>query len=466
MTAADFYERRTGVLLHPTSLPSSILDADVERWLELISAAGFSVWQVLPLGEPQSGLSPYTCVSAFAMNPALLDHYRAPDPSSDRFRAFCAGNRWVEDYATFKLLHRKFNAGSWYEWPDVYRHRQADALAAVRREDAAQYLELQWQQFELHARWLQIRQTANRMGILLFGDIPLFVAHDSADVWANPDRFLLDSQGRLEVVTGVPPDYFSATGQRWGNPHYNWEAMKSAHFDWWLLRMDYHLEMFDIVRIDHFRGLEASWVINATCDTAVDGHWEKMPGDELLAAIRDRAGYLPIVAEDLGIITPEVTALRKKYHLPGMSVMQFGFDAFEDNPNKPQNVEPDRVVYTGTHDNNTTRGWFESLDPETQRHVMQVLGMDTGQETGTASVDLAGQVVDRLVDSAMNTRASLCMIPLQDVLHLGSAARMNTPGTVNGNWQWSFQWNQLESKIIHTMRQRIEHAGRLAKSHV
>jgi 4-alpha-glucanotransferase len=466
MTAIDFYERRAGVLLHPTSLPSSILDTDVERWLELISRAGFSVWQVLPLGEPQSGRSPYTCVSAFAMNPALLGRHTPPDRSSTRFREFCAANHWVEDYATFKLLHRKFNAAAWYEWPEVYKQRHTDVLAAVRREYGTQYLQLLWQQFELHERWLQIRQSANRMGILLFGDMPLFVAHDSADVWANPDRFLLDDQGRVEVVAGVPPDYYSATGQRWGNPHYNWEVMQATNFDWWLQRMDYHLEMFDLVRIDHFRGLEASWVINAACDTAVDGHWEKMPGDELLAAIRAHAGHLPIVAEDLGIITPEVTALRRKYHLPGMSVMQFGFDAFEDNPHKPQNVEPDRVVYTGTHDNDTTRGWFESLDPKTQRHVMGVLGMEEALDGGATAADLADRVVDRLVDSAMNTPASLCMIPFQDVLHLGSAARMNTPGTTNGNWRWSFQWDQLDSKMINTMRQRVELAGRLAKVNV
>lgn len=466
MTASDFYERRAGVLLHPTSLPSRLLDGDAERWLELIAQAGFSVWQVLPLGEPRQGMSPYQCISAFAMNPALLGHFSTPDPAVDSFRSFCSANHWVEDYATFKLLQRKFNADAWFRWPDEFRHRQADALARLRRDYASQYLQLQWQQFELHERWQQLKQKANSMGILLFGDMPLFVAHDSADVWANPGNFLLDENGIPGVVAGVPPDYFSDTGQRWGNPHYNWEAMQAGHFDWWLKRMNYHLEMFDIVRIDHFRGLEASWVIDAECDTAVDGHWQKMPGDELLAAIRDSAGHLPIVAEDLGIITPEVTALRKKYHLPGMSIMQFGFDAFEDNPNKPQNVEPDRVVYTGTHDNDTTRGWFESLAPETQQHVLQVLGIAAQSAAGTGESGIADLVVDRLIDNAMNTRASLCIIPLQDVLHLGSSARMNTPGTSSGNWQWSFQWQQLDSKLITTMRQRIEQAGRLANSHV
>lgn len=466
MTAEDFYERRAGVLLHPTSLPSKVLDADADRWLEVIGQAGFSVWQVLPLGEPQQGLSPYQCISAFAMNPALLNDYVPADYSSARFRTFCTDNRWVRDYVTFKLLHRKFNAAAWYAWPDEFKFRDNAALERLRRDYAQEFLQLQWQQFQLHERWQQIRQKANRKGILLFGDLPLFVAHDSADVWANPEHFLLDENGMLKVVTGVPPDYYSATGQRWGNPHYNWDVMQSEHYDWWLQRVEYHLEMFDIVRIDHFRGLEASWVINAACDTAVDGRWQKMPGDELLAAIRDNTGHLPIVAEDLGIITPEVTALRRKYHLPGMSVMQFGFDAFADNPNKPQNVETDRVVYTGTHDNDTTRGWFDGLDQDAQRHVVNTLGIKAGNTNGNGGASIADQVVDHLINSAMNTRASLCMIPLQDILHLGSDARMNTPGTCSGNWQWSFQWQQLERKIINTMRQQIEQAGRLAKSYV
>lgn len=462
MIATDFYQRRAGVLLHPTSLPSKVLDADADRWLEQISAAGFGVWQVLPLGEPQSGLSPYQCISAFAMNPALLDRYDTADYNAPAFSRFCAGNAWLKDYATFKLLQRRFDHRAWFDWPHEFKYRDSDALARLRRDQAQEFLQLLWQQFQLHERWRQLREKANALDIQLFGDIPLFVAHDSVDVWANPERFRLDENGMLEVMAGVPPDYYSETGQRWGNPHYNWDVMQAHGFDWWLQRMDYHLELFDIVRIDHFRGLEASWVIDADCPTAVDGHWEKMPGAALLAAIRAHAGHLPIVAEDLGIITPEVTALRKQFSLPGMSVMQFGFDYFDDNPNKPHNVETDRVVYTGTHDNNTTRGWFDSLDPQARAHVMQVLGIDPGTPPGSQ----ADTVVDRLIDSALQTRASLCMIPLQDLLHLGSEARMNIPGTSNGNWQWSFQWPQLERKIITTMRQRIEQAGRLAAAYV
>lgn len=456
MTADDFYLRRAGVLLHPTSLPSGVLDGDADRWLDTLDAAGFSVWQVLPLGEPHWGLSPYTCISAFAMNPALLGHFDPPAFDSDAFRTFCAGQRWLKDYATFKLLQQRFEGQPWHTWPDAYRHRDPDTLDALRRDRAQEFLQLLWQQYQLHERWQQLRRRANAMGILLFGDMPLFVAHDSADVWAQPENFLLDADGRMTVVTGVPPDYYSATGQRWGNPHYNWDNMQDDHFEWWLRRMDYQLEMFDLVRIDHFRGLQASWVVNAAAETAIDGHWQKMPGDELLATIRATAGHLPIVAEDLGIITPEVTALRKKYDLPGMSVLQFGFDAFDDNPHKPKNIETDRVVYTGTHDNDTTRGWFEHLDGEAQKHVLYVLGIDPRTE------NVANEVVDRLVECALDCRASLCMLPLQDVLHLGSEARMNTPGTTNGNWRWAFQWHQLDSKIVSQMRQRIDLADRLA----
>ncbi|MDH5470956.1 MAG: 4-alpha-glucanotransferase, partial [Gammaproteobacteria bacterium] len=325
-----------------------------------------------------------------------------------------------------------------------------------------EFLHLLWQQFVLHNRWLQIKQHANSSGILLFGDMPLFVAHDSVDVWANPDQYLLDENGMPTVVAGVPPDYYSSTGQRWGNPHYNWEVMQANGFAWWRQRMQNHLDMFDLVRIDHFRGLEAAWMINAGCETAVDGHWEKMPGAALLNALLEDLGQLPIIAEDLGIITPEVTALRKQFRLPGMSVLQFGFDAHEDNPHKPHNIEADRVVYTGTHDNDTTRGWFEGLPQNEQQHVLNTLGID-GQHSSSATYSAPGnQVVSQLVERAMNCRASLCMIPLQDILKLDSSARMNTPGTIDGNWQWSFKWRQLDNNVIGAMRQQLELAGRLA----
>jgi 4-alpha-glucanotransferase len=462
MNADEFYVRRAGILLHPTSLPSRVLDADADRWLETLSAAGIGVWQVLPLGEPQSGLSPYQCISAFALNPALLNSYPAAVYSTEKFRTYCATNHWLKDYATFKLLHQRFDNAPWFNWPDKFRHHDPDALDQFRREHAQEFLHLLWQQFVLHNRWLQLKQHANNSGILLFGDMPLFVAHDSVDVWANPDQFLLDENGMPSFVAGVPPDYYSATGQRWGNPHYNWEVMQASGFAWWRQRMQNHLDLFDLVRIDHFRGLEAAWMIDAACETAVDGHWEKMPGAALLSSLLEDLGQLPIVAEDLGIITPEVTALRKQFHLPGMSVLQFGFDAHEDNPHKPHNIETDRVVYTGTHDNDTTRGWFESMPSHEQQHVLQTLGIDAQQKSSATLSDLAGQVLTKLVEQAMNSRASLCMIPWQDILQLDGSARMNTPGTIDGNWQWSFQWEQLDNHVIETMRHQLEQAGRLA----
>jgi len=458
MSVSDFYQRRAGVLLHPTSLPSGKLDEDAERWLDWLEESGFSVWQVLPLGEPQHGLCPYQCVSAFAMNPALYTDYGTPRPDLGEFRIFCAANPWVEDYALFKLLHDRFDDDAWYEWPDEYKHRDEKALTKLRENKAQEYLVLQWQQYQLHQRWLTLKQQANDRNILLFGDMPLFVAHDSVDVWIEPRRFLLDEEGIPSVVTGVPPDYFSETGQRWGNPHFNWDYMHDEHYAWWLQRMQYHLEMFDTVRIDHFRGLQASWVIPAECETAIDGHWETMPGDELLTLLQKRIGSLPIVAEDLGIITPEVTALRKKFNLPGMSILQFGFDVFEDNPHKPQNIVSDKVVYTGTHDNDTTRGWYESLAPDVQSQVRDRLGIEWNEDAGTSCVDT---VVDKMIEMAMHTQASLCMVPMQDILHLGSSARMNVPGTIDNNWEWAFEWQQLESVSVTNLRHMIEQSDRL-----
>lgn len=455
MSTADFYQRRAGVLLHPTSLPSGQLDIDAERWLDWLEKSGFTVWQVLPLGEPQHGLCPYQCISAFAMNPALYSNYSEPRPDLGEFRIFCAANPWVDDYALFKILHEKFNDDPWYNWPEEYKYRDEAALEKIIKNKADEYLRLQWQQYELHQRWDELKKLANRKNILLFGDMPLFVAHDSVDVWVQPQRFLLDEDGMPTVVTGVPPDYFSETGQRWGNPHFNWEYMHDEHFIWWSQRIEYHLEMFDMMRIDHFRGLQASWVIAADCETAVDGHWELMPGDKVLALIQKHVGALPIVAEDLGIITPEVTALRKKYHLPGMSVLQFGFDVFDDNPHKPKNITDDRVVYTGTHDNDTTRGWYESLSSDVQAQVKERLQVEScnGDEC-------AEKVVDKMIATAMSSLASLCILPLQDILHLDSSARMNVPGTIDGNWEWSFAWKQLDSVLPSILRELIEKSDR------
>ena len=323
-------ERRAGVLLHPSSLPSGRLDGDAERWLDLLVDAGISVWQVLPLGVTHEDHSPYQCLSAFAMNPALFGETAGAHIDAADFESWKESQQhWLVDFASFMIIREQQGSAPWYAWPDALRLRDPDTLAAIRSRHATEIAAVCQQQYLYHRRWAQIRDYARERGILLFGDMPIFVAYDSADIWANPDLFLLNDDLSPEYVAGVPPDYFSETGQRWGNPHFDWDQMQLDGFAWWMQRFVHHFDIFDIVRIDHFRGLEAVWMIPESSPTAVDGFWQKTPGDALLATLRNRIGELPLVAEDLGTITPEVVALRKEYGLPGMAVLQFGFDAFD-----------------------------------------------------------------------------------------------------------------------------------------
>lgn len=459
----DLNIRRAGILLHPTSLPSGVLDDDVEHWLQMLSDTGFSIWQVLPLGDPQDGLSPYQCVSAFAMNPVLLANIPPVMETDPGFIEFCnRQTNWLDDYALFKVMKKHFHNVSWNQWPDEWKYRDSETMQQAQLLYKQPITELKWQQYQLYTRWHDIRSKASVLGILLFGDLPIFVAYDSADVWANQEQFLLDAHGEMEVVTGVPPDYFSATGQRWGNPHYDWDTMLNDGFAWWKSRIHNHLEQFDLLRIDHFRGLEAAWMINASCETAVDGYWQKVPGDALLSSLQNGDKQLPFIAEDLGVITPEVTALRKKYNLPGMSILQFGFDEFDDNPHKVKNIKPDIVVYTGTHDNDTTKGWFNSLEDHVKNEVLLSLNlMQEGHGDWKEIPDVANLVVETLVDNALNSPANTCIFPMQDCLHLGTEARMNTPGTTTGNWHWKFDWQQQHSCLMNIMRLRLEKAQRL-----
>lgn len=434
-------QRRAGILLHPTSLPSHTFD-DAEQWLDFLALSGISVWQMLSLGVPQDGHCPYQCNSAFATNPALLQTIPALDVSDPGFAAFRDSQRfWLDDYALFVLLKNRFEQKPWYQWPREYKFRDPVALDEFRRSQPQQLLLIRWEQYQLYAAWQKIRRHAANSGIALFGDIPIFVAHDSADVWVWPELFLLDEDGMPNVVTGVPPDYFSETGQRWGNPHYDWKHMQQDGFKWWLQRLQHHFEWFELVRIDHFRGLVAVWEIDAQCETAVDGIWRETPGEQLLTALQQQMGELPLVAEDLGVITDEVIALKLRFHLPGMAVLQFSFDHFEDNPHKPPNILPNTVSYTGTHDNDTTLGWYRSIDEKERQHVNEILGIESQEE-----------VVDAMITVALDSRANLAMIPLQDCLSLGSEARMNTPGTIENNWLWSFTWEQLD---IPTVSQKI-----------
>ncbi len=439
-------QRRAGILLHPTSLPSGTLK-DAARWLDFLQASGCSVWQMLPLGVPLSGLSPYQCISAFAVNPVLFSDARA---DMRRFSKWChTQNYWLEDYARFVVIKQLHHGASWVDWPEALRQRKPASLAAFDRLHETALLAVRAEQYRAYAHWQGIRRAAAERDILLFGDMPIFVAHDSADVWTHPEQFLLDDAGLPSVVTGVPPDYFSATGQRWGNPHYNWPVMREEGFGWWLDRLRYHFEWFDLVRLDHFRGLAAAWTIPAAATTAVNGYWQPVPGADLLQKIQHEMGEIPLVAEDLGVITPDVIALRGDFHLPGMAVLQFAFDAHADNPHKPENVGPETVYYTGTHDNDTTLGWYEHL-PEAVQHQVR-------QQMNAAD---ANQVLDAMCGSVLNSHAAMAVLPMQDILRLGSEARMNTPGTITGNWDWRFEWAMLSPDLAPGLRAQLHKAQR------
>lgn len=444
--------RSSGILLHPTSLPSGRLDDDVLRWLDFLADASQRVWQVLPLGVPVFGLSPYQCLSAFAANPALLpgSYSAKADPSDADFQAWAEQQAfWLPDFAMFMLLKRLNGGRPWYEWPVELRDRQPGSLEATEVTQAQSLIEIQWQQYQVHRQWQWVRDEAHARGIGLFGDMPIFVAHDSADVWSARRRFLLDDAGQLRKISGVPPDYFSATGQRWGNPHYDWSLMQAEGFSWWLRRLEQHFHWFDLVRIDHFRGLHTLWMIEPTCETAEVGEWAEVPGADLLEKLQQQMGEVPLVAEDLGTITPEVVALKERFGLPGMAVEQFSFDGAEDNPHKPQNISPNTVVYTGTHDNDTTAGWFNHLPDAEKQTVLSMLDIQQPE-----------QLVDAMIERAMHTAANLCILPLQDVLHLDSSARMNIPGDNGEHWQWRFDWSQVNSVTASRLRDMTCHAGR------
>jgi 4-alpha-glucanotransferase len=447
----DVLSRRSaGILLHVTSLPSGRLDDDAMRWLDFMASAGLGVWQVLPLVLPDSNGSPYQSASAFASDPRLLPRDRHRINESD-FAGYCGREAyWLDDFALFQVLKRRFEGKPWFAWPHAYRHRDDSTLKRVAGDDAVAIDAIKREQYRLDLAWGRIRRHAHERDIALFGDIPIFVAHDSADTWSRPENFLLDEEGHPIYVTGVPPDYFSETGQRWGNPHYRWDRMESDGFAWWLSRMQRQFDLFDIVRIDHFRGLVAVWMIEAGCDTAIDGYWQETPGEALLNTLKQDYPQLPIVAEDLGVITEEVRSLRRSFELPGMSVLQFAFDQFEDNPHKPVNITPDDVVYTGTHDNDTCVGWFGTLEAHEKAFVFDVLESEPRDD-----------IAWLMIETAMQTEANLAIAPLQDFLGLGSSARMNTPGVAEGNWRWRFSWDMLPDDLPQRIHSNIQASGRL-----
>ncbi|XSG85907.1 MAG: 4-alpha-glucanotransferase [Methylohalobius sp. ZOD2] len=480
--------RRAGILLHITSLPGDAggdLGENAFRFVDFLADCGLSVWQVLPVGPTHSDGSPYQCLSAHAGNPELIsldwlmkrgwlveervaqDKTTAAGRASllsaahEAFRACGGGDLagdyerfvrfhayWLEDYALFMALKGCFQEEVWWKWPLKYRLRDADSLIRIRGRLENEINRIRFEQFVFFQQWRELRQYAHRRGVLLFGDMPIFVAADSADVWAKRRYFRLNDQGKPTVVAGVPPDYFSATGQRWGNPHYDWQAMEEDGFSWWIERMHTQLEMFDWVRIDHFRGFEACWEIPAESDTAVQGRWVNAPGEALLEAVHARFGQLPLVAENLGIITPEVENLRRKFGIPGMLVLQFAFEGGAGNPYLPHNHTTDNVVYTGTHDNDTSLGWFESLDSGGRTYLYDYLGQP------------GASMPEALVRCAFASVAVLVVVPMQDVLGLGSDQRMNTPGTTANNWRWRFSWDQLQTRHGDQLRHWVHLYGR------
>jgi 4-alpha-glucanotransferase len=451
-----------------------------------MAACGFTVWQTLPLGPPHDDLSPYSAQSVHAGNPRLialeplleagwLQPDRGPQPEEggwtyrqrrlveayQGFQIHGAAERdayiifqrhhahWLDDYALYQAIHAAHRQRAWFEWPRELRDRHPEALASAREEYTEVIAQHKFEQFLFFQQWTKLKQYANEHNILIFGDIPLFVGYDSADVWAQRKAFLLDKQGKREVVAGVPPDYFSATGQLWGNPHYDWEAMRRNGFQWWKERIRTQFTQFDLLRIDHFRGLEAYWEIPAQAETAAYGRWQTAPGDDLLKALKEEFGRLPLVAEDLGIITPEVEAMRDAHGLPGMKVLHFAFGGEADNPYLPHHHIRNTVVYTGTHDNNTTLGWFNELDAKTRNHLFDYLG---GKPE---------QMPELLVRAALASVARLAIIPMQDVLALDGEHRMNRPGVADGCWRWRFRWEQVGPQVAGHYRHLLELYGRV-----
>jgi 4-alpha-glucanotransferase len=493
------WKRVGGILLHPTSLPARFgigdLGDEAYRFVDWLASAAQQLWQILAIGPTGYADSPYASFSAFAGNPMLISPDRlatAGDLSSsevadvpafpadhvdfgwviqfktglfhkaartffdhasserrDQFEQFCHDHRrWLDDFALFMAVKAQHNLVAWTQWEQDIALRRSEAVARWQDKLADEIRYHKYLQFQFFQQWQALRRYANERQVQIMGDIPIFVAHDSADVWAHPELFYLDEQGEPTVVAGVPPDYFSATGQRWGNPLYRWDLMEERGYTWWIDRVRHTFSLVDILRIDHFRGFEAYWEIPASEPTAVVGRWVKGPGNKLFHALKAALGELPIIAEDLGVVTPEVVALREEFGFPGMKVLQFAFDSDATNPYLPFNHDHDCVVYTGTHDNDTTRGWYESQSEDLRHRVRLYMG--------THGHDISWD----LIRLALSSVADIAVVPLQDVLGLGSEARMNRPGDPKGNWQWRYLPGGLNNELATRLRTLVEIYGR------
>ena len=477
-------ERLSGVLLHITSLPSYGGVGDfgpaAYEFVDFLAAAKQRLWQVLPLSPTGYGSSPYSALSAFAGNSMLISleklveqGWLAPEriqglPGNDgpcdfgsawsrkhplveeaaanflddakgddrmRFQRFAQDNSaWLTDWALFAVLRRRFEYKGWNQWPVQYACRQQEAISALMNESGRELAIEQVVQFFFQEQWTALRNYCAERSIRILGDVAIFVSYDSADVWTHPQIFELDEHRKPMRVSGVPPDYFSETGQRWGNPLYRWDLLKENGFDWWVARFRRSLALYDSVRLDHFRGFEAYWSISADEPTAQNGHWVKAPGHALFNRLKEIFGELPFLAEDLGVITPEVDELREFFGMPGMRVLQFGFAERGEHLYLPHRYVTNTVVYTGTHDNNTTLGWWrEDATPDERTHV----------QIYTRPIEQDGDVVWAMIKLAATSVANVCVFPMQDILHLGSEARMNTPGAGEGNWTWRYRPDAL-----------------------
>jgi 4-alpha-glucanotransferase len=490
-------ERASGVLLHPTSLPGpgvGDLVVDGPRFVDWLERAGQRYWQILPLVPVDGGGSPYNGLSALAGNPLLISAEAlareglAPETELRRgwelpgdhvdfaatlrwkqvvhtaaHRAFLAGaapslkapfeeyrernESWLPDFTLFRALRGHHHGAPWTSWPAEVAARDPAALERWRDLLSEEVDRHAFEQFLFERQWGELRGHASDRGIAIIGDIPIFVAHDSADVWANPEIFHLEADGTPSVVAGVPPDYFSETGQRWGNPLYRWDVLEARGYDWWVERFRRTLEMVDVVRIDHFRGFEAYWEIPREEETAIRGRWAPGPGARLFREVERQLGALPLIAEDLGLITDEVHELREELGYPGMRVFQFAFDGDADNPHLPRNHPADAVAYTGTHDNDTILGWWHSTSPSERRQARGVLGKSAPTEWG-------------FIEATFRSAARTAIVPLQDVLGQGTEGRMNTPGRSADNWTWRFQRDQLTDAMADRLREIVARTGR------
>jgi 4-alpha-glucanotransferase len=491
------FPRAGGILLHPTSLPGPYgigdFGPEAYRFLDFLRSAGQKLWQVLPLNPTGYADSPFQCFSASAGNPLLISldrladsglleaselrghptfpaerinfeevirykmpwlrkaaaHFFAQSSSRDRgqFDKFERENAsWLDDFCLFMAVKEAHGLAAWTKWPSDIAARKPDALAREAEKLAAEIAAHKFFQYEFFQQWQALRDYGRERNIRVIGDVPIYVAHDSADVWANREIFLLDPGGRPAKVAGVPPDYFSATGQLWGNPIYNWALLKETGYQWWVERLRSALRLYDIVRIDHFRGFEAYWEVDAQEATAIDGRWVKGPGRELFVALQKHLGELPVIAENLGVITPEVEAIRHEFHLPGMAILQFAFGKDPQAPTfKPHNYVRELVAYTGTHDNDTVVGWWNSAGGDSTRTPEDV---EKEHAYARAYLGCKDEPINWvLIRGIMASVANTAIAPMQDVLGLGSEARMNLPGKASGYWKWRMKMGAATNDI-------------------